>query len=153
MKLLMTQLLKVWHLLTAGLVFAVLTVVPVAWPVDYWITVRNVVVEDEKVGALNHMIVDRSILRDFSGVHNASLRIWRNNQWEVYCSNSVDTAFRVDGVLPVDLNLRYWLGGKCWPLEIGRYSLVTTWTVLGRGFLPDKELVYSSPIFSVLPAK
>ena len=119
------------------------------WPPTWWLEVKSIYISNTKVGEPIGMAVDRTINRSFSANWNVTIRQW-NGGFHVWCNANGSGAYRVDAILPANLDLQWWSAGKCHPLPVGKYQVSTSWTISGLGVLPDKYIQVESNVFDVV---
>jgi len=121
------------------------------WPASYWLDVRSISVGPGEAGKPVPMRVDREVRTAFTGSWFVTVRQWTSTGWVVFCNARGTSNYRVGAELPANLTLGWWTDGRCDHLPRGRYTVDTSWRILGSGILPDKELRVSSNIFEVTP--
>jgi hypothetical protein len=147
------RILPILQYLIAALIVSVGLTALVLWPATRWMVVKTVHIADTPKGAPVEMIVDRSVVRPFTGQYNVSIHAWHDNAWVAYCNTAVSNPweYQAGARYPVPLTLEWWTGGKCHPLPPGEYQVTTRWNLSNLGIFPDKTFAVTSNIFEIKP--
>lgn len=137
--------------------FGAPAIVPYFVPMSRYYELRSVTVADARVGVSPDMIVDRTIHVDFRGrfeidvmrAEGSEFVVW----WECGPHASDWRMYRDEAVLPVDLDLNWWMGippnREC-DLPAGTYKIITT--IYARGpFGAELSTTTESNVFKVTP--
>jgi len=139
-----------WKYTIVGGWFAVLGVAGYVnfLPGSNWIVVNSVHVEDTTVDVTPRMRVDRTIVTPFVGHRIVEVEQAVDDGFTLVCSEDATISFNLDGKLPRDLTLDWWMYPKHCDLEPGQYRVETTWVIDAVGF-PPKEVNIFSNTFTV----
>lgn len=142
--------LESWPLFLLSALWLALLAAVHLWPASWWLDVRSVRISDAAHGDSPAMLVERTISREFKGTWQITVRRW-DGGWVVWCNASGTSNYKPSASLPPALTLRWWTDGQCHPLDAGKYTVTTTWTILGHGLAPDRLIKIDSNIFEVRP--
>jgi hypothetical protein len=120
--------------LAAVFVFAVMPhLAPLFWPMRHFYDLRSVMVSNAPEGTSPHMLVDRTIKRDFRGRYEVEILRAEGSEMVLYWGCGVhassERTYRVIAALPDPLTLDWWLdippNRECL-LPPGQYRIITT---------------------------
>ena len=131
------------YLLWRSLVFII--------PDSHYMDIRLIVARDAKVGEPVLLEVVRYINANYHAQWHVSVRQELGNSVStVVCSSDAHQVYKVGPKLPAVRTLDFWTRGRCSTLPEGEYTITTTVEVDG-GWLPDRTISYTTPLFKVTP--
>lgn len=123
-------------------------------PAEAFYNVRKIRVENTSVGKSPRVLVDREVLKTFTGERVATLYKMSDHVRHMVCTNTTFRLFVERSVLPAFTNLEWWMNrptyDPCPALAPGEYLLSLSWIIELTEF-PNKIVRAESNIFTVTP--
>jgi hypothetical protein len=123
-------------------------------PAEAFYHVRKIRVENTSVGESPRVLVDRKVLKTFTGERVATLYKVSGHIRHMVCTNTTFRLFVDQSLLPAVTNLEWWMNrptyDPCPTLGPGEYLLSLSWIIELPEF-PNKIVHAESNIFTVTP--